>query len=137
MAEEQQNEQLEQPQKSIEEIVAEDGRYHMNAFNFLHKALVQSCVQHHPDPEDPQKHVTGQQLSQSIASLAREQWGLMAPTVLKSWNVYKSIDFGNMVYLLIDHDFMNKTDGDSLEDFRDVFDVETDFDISDQIKLAD
>ncbi len=32
-----------------------------------------------------------------------------------------------MVYLLIDHDFMKKTDEDSLEDFRDVFDFDKAF----------
>jgi uncharacterized repeat protein (TIGR04138 family) len=59
----------------------------------------------------------------------------MAPAVLRSWGIRESIDFGNMVYLLIEHGMMRKTEEDTVEDFRDVFYLEKDFDVSDKIRL--
>ena len=50
---------------------------------------------------------------------------MLARTVLARWNVQATIDFGNMVYLLIEHGHMKKTDEDSIEDFRDVYDFGT------------
>jgi uncharacterized repeat protein (TIGR04138 family) len=131
------DEQQQEGQKPIEEVIADDGRYRMEAFGFLHEALGRSVREHHPDPDDPDKHVTGQQLCDSIVQLARERWGMMAPAVLKYWNVQASIDFGNMVYLMIEHNYMRKTEEDSVEDFRDRFDVDKDFDISSEIRLQD
>jgi len=46
----------------------------------------------------------------------------LALTVLRRWRIGSTIDFGHMVYLLVNNDFMQKTDEDSLEDFRDVYD---------------
>ena len=128
-------EHSDETQIPIEEVIATDGRYRMESFGFLHEALGRAVQEHHPDPEDPEKHVTGQQLCESIRDLARDRWGMMAPAVLRSWNIKGSIDFGNMVYLLIDHNYMRKTDEDSIEDFRDVFSLEKDFDNSDNIRI--
>ena len=57
----------------------------------------------------------------ALRDLAVERWGLMARAVLARWRVRGTIDFGNMVYLLIDNNFMKKTEEDTLEDFRDVY----------------
>ena len=127
--------QPDEEQLPIEEVIANDGRYRMESFGFLHEALGRAVQEHHPDPEDPEKHVTGQQLCISIRNLAAERWGMMAPAVLRSWNINGSIDFGNMVYLLIEHNYMRKTEEDSLEDFRDVFNLDTDFNSYEHIRI--
>jgi len=44
---------------------------------------------------------------------------------------------GNMVYLLIDHGFMRKTEEDSIEDFRDVFDFDKVFKVNDEFELEE
>ena len=76
-----------------------------------------------PSPEGGKapRHVSGRQICLALRDLAIEKWGLMAETVLKHWNIHRTIDFGNMVYLLIQHNVMHKTEEDSLEDFRDVY----------------
>jgi len=66
-----------------------------------------------------------------------ERWGLLAKTVLAKWNIHATIDFGNMVYLLVEHDFMRKTEEDSLEDFRDVFDFDAAFAPGDSFELKE
>ncbi|MBN1941990.1 MAG: hypothetical protein JW849_01735 [Phycisphaerae bacterium] len=125
----------EQPAKSIEEVIAEDGRYRVEAFGFLHEGLSRAVKDVYEDTEGPGHHVTGQQLCGALRNLAMERYGLMAPAVLRSWGVRESIDFGNMVYLLIEHGMMRKTEEDTVEDFRDVFHLETDFDTSGSIRM--
>ena len=127
----------EQPKKSIEDIIAEDGRYRMEGFGFLHEGLARAVNNVYDEPEGPGHHVTGQQLCTALRDLALERYGMMAPSVLRSWGVRESVDFGNMVYLLIEHGLMRKTDEDSVEDFRNIFDLERDFDTSDSIRLKE
>ncbi len=126
----------EQPVKTIEEVIAEDGRYRVEGFGFLHEGLSRAVKDvYSDDQEGPGHHVTGQQLCLSLRDLAIDRYGLMAPAVLRSWGIRESIDFGNMVYLLIEHGMMRKTEEDTVEDFRDVFYLEKDFDVSDKIRL--
>jgi uncharacterized repeat protein (TIGR04138 family) len=62
---------------------------------------------------------------------------MLARTVLRKWNIRETIDFGNMVYLLVEHEFMRKTDEDSLEDFRDVFDFDEAFAVGGEFELKE
>ena len=72
-----------------------------------------------------QRHLTGRELCESIRRLALEQFGYMAKTVLNSWGVHKTGDFGEIVFNLIEIGEMSKTKHDRREDFDDVFDFET------------
>ncbi len=123
--------------KNIEAVIRDDGRYSPEAFNFLHEGLGQAVEKTHGNKAVPNGHVSGQALCESLRDLARERYGLLAPAVLRRWGVNESIDFGKMVYLLIDHGLMRKTDEDSIEDFRDNFDLDKDFDTTADIKLRE
>ena len=52
----------------------------------------------------------------------------MARTVLGSWNIRHTNDFGKIVFGFIDFDMMRTQPDDSLEDFEDVFRFEEVFD---------
>ena len=67
------------------------------------------------------RHVSGQQLCWALRDLALERWGLMAEAVLRSWNIRETLDFGKIVFALIEHDFMQRQLDDRLEDFDQVF----------------
>jgi len=119
----------EEPTKSIEEIIREDGRYPPEAYAFLDEALQKAVREVHGEgvPPSERRHVTGQQLCESLRQMALRRWGALAKTVLARWNIHATIDFGNMVYLLIQHGVMRKTESDSIEDFRDVYDFDEAF----------
>ncbi|MFW6062059.1 MAG: hypothetical protein ACOC93_04545 [Planctomycetota bacterium] len=51
--------------------------------------------------------------------------------------MHQTIDFGNMVYLMIRHQFMRKTEEDSIEDFRDVYDFDQAFELEDEFELRE
>lgn len=131
------NDKNRQSKKEIDAIITNDGRYRMEAFGFLHEGLARAVQDIYGEKKVPNGHVSGRQLCEGIRRLAIERWGMMAPIVLRKWGINGSIDFGNMVYLLIEHGFMRKTDEDSVEDFRDVFDLDKNFDTGEKIRLKD
>ena len=73
------------------------------------------------------RHLTGQELSHGIAEFARQQFGLLARDVLEGWGLKSTADFGEIVYILIEHGILSKTEEDSPEDFVGVFDFGTEF----------
>ena len=108
------------------QLILQDGRYPLDAFEFLHDGLASAVKKIHGDePAEPGKrHVSGAELCEHLLQLAVERWGPLARTVLRRWRITSTLDFGRMVYLLVDNDFMQKTDEDSVDDFRDVCDFD-------------
>lgn len=105
------------------------GIYPRDAFLFVQAAL-QFTVQHlgrAGDDKAPPSHVSGQELCEGIRQLSLQRWGLMARTVLRSWGITRTADFGNIVYAMIDGQLASKTDEDSIDDFSDVYDFARDF----------
>ena len=127
------------PQKTLEQIVREDGRYPMEAYAFLHDGLNAAVKQAFGESGEAgrPRHVTGRQLCIALRDLALQRWGMLARTVLKKWNIHSTMDFGNMVYLLIEHGLMKKTEEDSIEDFRDVFSFDEAFDADSRFELKE
>lgn len=120
---------------AIVELLQQDQRYHLEAYQFVREALAYAQkVMHMPPSNDESAegtkdhHLTGQQLCQAIRQYALEQYGFMAKTVLNSWGVHKTGDFGEIVYNLIRIREMRKSKSDKREDFDDQFEFETAFD---------
>ncbi len=111
------------PAKTIEEIVHEVGDYPMDAYEFVQRALSYTVQQTHGKLKDPEasRHVSGQQLCEGIRDYALNSWGMMASAVLGRWNLRKTEDFGRIVFALVDNGHMQKTDDDTLDDFRNVY----------------
>ncbi len=118
--------------------IVEKTAYPIDAFLFVQKGLDYTVRQIHGDPDpnaDPaSRHVRGQQLCKGLRDYAIDQYGLMAKSVLRRWNVRQCEDFGRIVFAMVDADFMQKTEHDSLDDFTDVFDFTEAF--SPQLTLA-
>lgn len=116
--------------KVIERVVEKDPRYKSEAYLFLMAALNFTVSR----LEKP-RHVTGQELLDGIRRYAIEQFGPLARTVLEHWGVYATEDFGNMVFNMIDAKLLSKTEEDSIEDFKDIYDFKSVFDKSVEYKL--
>ncbi len=115
--------------KTIEEIAREDGRYDPKAVKFIFEGLAETIDKIRKDEGDPAhpRHITGQELAWGLANLARQQWGRLAEMVLNQWGVHTTRDFGEIVYLMIAHDWMTCQESDSIDDFNNVFDFKTVF----------
>lgn len=106
----------------VEDICEEDPRYKADAYEFVMQGL--NFTQARLKREG---HVSGHELTEGMRDFAIEQFGPMAKTVLNHWGVSKTQDFGNIVFNMIKKQILAKTESDSLEDFKDVFDFEAAF----------
>lgn len=117
--------------KVIERIAEKDPRYKSEAYIFLMAALNFTVGK-----LDRPRHVTGQELSDGIRLYAVEQFGPLARTVLEHWGVFATEDFGNIVFNMIDAKLLSKTEEDSIDDFKGVFDFKSAFDKTVEYKLG-
>jgi uncharacterized repeat protein (TIGR04138 family) len=120
----------EPPVKPLQQIVDELGLYPIEAFHFVQQGLECTVKRLHGEAEPEEshsRHVSGQELCEGLREFALVQWGLLARTVLQRWNITSTLDFGKIVFALIDGGRMQKTDADSLDDFRNVYDFRTAF----------
>lgn len=120
---------LPKPEKPLHQIVEEVGLYPMEAYEFIQQGLSYTVHKLHGEVKDESisRHVSGQQLCEGLREFALMNWGLLARTVLARWNVRRTVDFGRIVFALVDNGYMQKTEDDTLEDFRDVFDFKSAF----------
>lgn len=114
--------------------VVRRSKYPLGAFLFVQRGLDFTVRQEHGELDDdivaeldphediPSRHVTGQQLCTGLRQFAVKEYGLMARTVLRRWNICRSEDFGAIVFAMVEAGLMHKTDSDRLEDFCGVFD---------------
>ncbi|UCE59046.1 MAG: hypothetical protein JSU63_16575 [Phycisphaerales bacterium] len=79
------------------------------------------------------RHVSGRELCWGLRDYAVGRWGMLARTVLDSWNITKTSDFGRIVFGFIELDMMQKQEGDCLADFEDVYSFDEAFDNTIQI----
>lgn len=102
--------------KRISEISEKDKRYHKEAYLFVLVALEYTL-----SGQKARRHLSGQELSKGIADYARDQYGYMAKIVLENWGLKTTLDFGEIVYLMIEQGLMSKTQDDRKKDFTGVY----------------
>jgi uncharacterized repeat protein (TIGR04138 family) len=129
-----------EPSHPLAQLLEKDRRYSLEAYVFLFEALnfAQTVLEMGAEsPTEPvaeaeespgvQHHVSGQELCEAIRRYALEQYGYMAKTVLNSWGIHKTNDFGEIVFNLIRIGQMRKTPSDTQVDFDDIYDFDVAF----------
>jgi uncharacterized repeat protein (TIGR04138 family) len=132
------------PSHPIAKLLKEDNRFAFDAYVFVFEALgyAQNVLEmgnespsEPPEIEEPvaeqeetpERHISGQELCESIRLFSLEQFGYMSKSVLNSWGIHGTGDFGEIVFNLIRIGQMRKTKTDCREDFNDVYDFDTAF----------
>ena len=108
--------------QAVEEICAKDSRYKPEGYEFVSQALNFTRKK-----LKKQGHITGRELSEGIRDFAIDQYGPMAKSVLRHWGIHKTEDFGNIVFNLIEKKIFFKTENDSIDDFKGVYDFDSAF----------
>ncbi len=132
--------------KSLQDVVDAVGVYPADAYLFVQQGLTRTVQHIHgpaaeeeaqppkrrkrakaadDDAGDVSRHITGRDLCLGLRDEAWDRWGLLARTVLGRWHVTSTLDFGRIVFALVEHEFLQKTDDDRIDDFRGVFDFRT------------
>jgi uncharacterized repeat protein (TIGR04138 family) len=118
--------------QKLAQILMRDGRYKREAYRFVQEGLEYTMHR-----RGRRGHVSGRELVRGLRDLARERFGLMARTVLAQWGIRETLDFGEIVFNLIDEQIMSKQESDTRDDFRDVYDFEEEFERGMTIELED
>ena len=117
-------------QKSPQQPVLDAGPFPPHAYEFIHEGLDFTVSQIHGQPcrqANQNRHVSGQQLCEGLRELALAKWGRMARTVLRRWKITETMDFGRVVFSLIDKGQMQRVEEDTIDDFKNVYDFEAAF----------
>lgn len=113
--------------EALAQILKEDTRFHPDAYLFVREALDFTCKNLKKPQRGAQRHVSASELLEGIRQYAMREYGPMAMTVLEYWGIRKCIDFGCIVFNLVNKNILRKTESDSISDFESGYDFETAF----------
>jgi uncharacterized repeat protein (TIGR04138 family) len=113
--------------EALDSIIATDPRYQRDAYIFLRDALDFTTKQQKKTKGASVRHVSGPELLDGLRQYALKEFGPMVTTVFSSWGLTKTEDIGHMVFNLIAAGIFGKTEEDSLEDFKNIYDFQEAF----------
>jgi uncharacterized repeat protein (TIGR04138 family) len=105
--------------KALIKIVEKDPRYPIEAYLFVIEALFYTRKKLGIDG-----HVTGKELLEGIKEVALRRYGSMATMVFEHWGIRETLDFGNIVFNMVNEKVLGKTEEDKLDDFKDIYDFD-------------
>ena len=111
-------------------MIPNAGPYPPEAYLFVQQGLrftIDRIRKSDPDVGDDGRHVDGAELCGGLRDFARQQYGLLARTVLDHWNIRRTEDFGRIVFNMVDLGLLRTSDEDSIEDFTRVYDFDASF----------
>lgn len=103
--------------KQLDKLLLKEPRYKIESYLFVIEALEYTMIK-----IGRRGHVNGRQLLDGIKDLAKRRFGPMARLVFESWGVRTTDDFGEIVFRLVDEGILTKTEEDSKDDFKSVYD---------------
>ena len=107
-----------------------DPRFAPEAYHFVFEALAHTLGR-----VGERRHLSARELLEGIRAYAPLKFGRLSLLVLNHWGVRATEDFGEIVYNLIEAKLMGKTDTDSKEDFRAVYDFHEPFGAGEPLKV--
>ncbi|MDB6147677.1 MAG: hypothetical protein JWO45_1341 [Spartobacteria bacterium] len=108
--------------EALDSIVASDPRYARDAYVFLRDALDFTTKQQKKMRGTTVRHVAGPELLEGVRQYSLKEFGPLVVTVFSYWGIHTCEDIGHMVFNLIGAGIFGKTDEDSMEDFKSVYD---------------
>lgn len=102
----------------LDAILAKDQRFHRDAYLFVREGLDFTQKQISKSNKNEVRHISGQELLKGLREYGVNQYGPMAITVLHEWGVRRCEDFGEIVFNMVEHGLLSKTDKDDREDFK-------------------
>lgn len=110
-------------ERSIEELARQDRRYPPQAYMLVFEGLEVALAK-----LPARRHVTPRELVDGVREAALKQWGLLARTVLESWNVRTTGEIGDLVFNLIERKLLVAGTDDNRTQFEDAFEFQDGFD---------
>jgi uncharacterized repeat protein (TIGR04138 family) len=105
--------------KTIRQIRTSDNRFAEDAYLYVMRSLERTVAR-----LEVRRHISAAELLSGIVEYTRRTYGLLGYSVLESWGIRTTADIGAIVFHLVNTGVLAKRDGDAIEDFDDVFDLE-------------
>ena len=113
---------------ALRDLALSDGRYSPEALRFLFESLDWAVrLAGKEDAAESDRHVTGQELLEGLRAHASSLFGPLAAQVWRSWGIHSTLDWGGVVFLLVEKEMLRRRESDTIEDFRDGFDFDAVF----------
>jgi uncharacterized repeat protein (TIGR04138 family) len=108
--------------EALDQILAKDNRFQRDAYLFMREALdfTQKLVGR--ENQGKVRHVTGQELLDGLRQYALQQFGPMTATVFEEWGIRTCLNFGEIVFNMVEIGLLAKTDRDTRDDFQNGYD---------------
>ena len=100
---------------AVNGILRQHDEYAADAYDFLRQAMDMAMRQF--KKEENNRHLTAEELYMGVCSLALEEFGPMARSVLQYWGIEDGKDIGQIVFYLIEAGVFGKQEDDSIEQF--------------------
>lgn len=114
-------------QEAVEAVSREDDRYNPEAYVFLRDSLEATLKRRKKARKDTSPHVGALELLDGFRIYALAEFGPMSRMVLDYWGIHTTQDVGQMVFNLVKAGIFGKTEDDTLESFRDIYDFQEAF----------
>ncbi|HOK03891.1 MAG TPA: hypothetical protein PLN24_01395 [Victivallales bacterium] len=98
----------------VQEIIAKDSRFAPEAYLFVGMAVTYTIQKL---AGKNKRHITGKELIDGIGDFAKQEYGPLAYEVLKGWGIENDKSIGQIVFNMIEHNLLSKTEDDKIEDF--------------------
>ena len=105
----------------MREIASSDAALTFEAYKFVSEA-VSHAIHKHRTPGCV-RHVGASEIMEASAELAYNTYGLIGDEVLRGWGLKSPVDFGRVVFNLIEHRVLSRSENDNPEDFELEFDM--------------
>lgn len=103
--------------EGLEQMLREDPRYTREAYSLVMEALAFTCRE-----IEREGHISGQELLEGLRKYVLNEYGPLARLTLSEWGIECGEDVGNIVFNLVNHHLLRKTEEDSIEDFAGSYD---------------
>ena len=110
----------------VNNITLQDARYSSDAYEFVNDAViytVKACEENRKEGES--SHVSGMELLDGVREYALKEFGPMAFSVFCEWGIFDGMAVGNIVFNMIEHKLLSRSEKDSINDFENAFDFQT------------
>ena len=67
------------------------------------------------------QHCDGIRYCANFLELSASRFGMLAPTVLETWEINSSEDLGQMIFEMTEEKMIGKSPQDKIEDFNEIF----------------
>ena len=106
---------------AVKKIRLTETRFSLRAYEFVRRSLDHALQRLGRTGQKKPAHVRGEELLESFRALALRDFGPMAKTVLNDWGISTCTEVGEVVFQLVQHGILGKSETDKIDDFQEIY----------------